>query len=131
MNDSIRELYEVILSRKDSAKENSYTGYLFHEGINKILKKIGEESSEVIIAAKALEAAEQENEAMHLTPSTAKEVISERKIDLENEFVDLLYHMLVLMVERDISLDEVEKILKERSAKTGNLKKMKVVDKDS
>ena len=131
MNDSIRELYEVILSRKESADESSYTGYLFREGINKILKKIGEESSEVIIAAKTLEAAEQESEVKHLSRSEVEEVIKERKLDLENEFVDLLYHLLVLMVERDVPLEELEKILQERSEKAGNLKKMKVVDKNS
>ena len=131
MNDTIKELYEVILSRKEKSEEGSYTGYLFKEGINKILKKIGEESSEVIIAAKELEAAENEMNTKTRSKSTSREIVGEKKADLENEFCDLLFHLLVLMAERNVSLEEIDAVLKKRSAKTGNLKKMKVVDKNS
>lgn len=118
MDETIKELYEVILSRKEHAEEGSYTGYLFREGIDKILKKIGEESSELIIAAKSLEVAE-------------KETIKEKKSDFNNEVCDLIFHLLVLLAERDIEIEEIDNILKERSAKTGNLKKMKKVNKNS
>lgn len=52
MNDTFRALYETVLQRRDEQKEGSYTCYLFREGVDKILKKCGEECSEVIIAAK-------------------------------------------------------------------------------
>ena len=52
MNDTIRTLYDTILDRRDHPSDNSYTRYLFDQGIDKILKKVGEESAEVIIAAK-------------------------------------------------------------------------------
>ena len=51
MNDTIRTLYDTILDRRDHPSDNSYTRYLFDQGIDKILKKVGEESAEVIIAA--------------------------------------------------------------------------------
>jgi phosphoribosyl-ATP pyrophosphohydrolase len=116
MNDTLNELYEVIRSRKGSSEEGSYTAYLFREGLDKILKKIGEESSETIIAAKSLEAA----------PDDEK-----KRSDLENEVSDLLYHLLVMLAERDIPLENIDAILQARSAKTGNLKKFKDVDKNS
>ena len=116
MNDTLNELYEVILSRKETSGEESYTGYLFREGIDKILKKIGEESAETIIAAKSLEAA----------PGDGKKMS-----DLENEVCDLIYHLLVLLAERDIPIERIDAILKERSLKSGNLKKTKTVDKNS
>ncbi|MDR0817297.1 MAG: phosphoribosyl-ATP diphosphatase [Clostridiales Family XIII bacterium] len=123
MDDIIKDLYDVISSRKAEAAENSYTAYLFREGIDKILKKIGEEASETIIAAKSLEAAVKGNaeEGTRL----------EKQADLENEFCDLLYHMLVLLAEREIPLESVMAILEERAGKSGNLKKFKTVNKDS
>lgn len=92
-------LYNTVKSRKTERIENSYTNYLFDKGKEKILKKIGEESSEVIIAA---------------MQSDKKEII--------NELCDLLYHLQVLMVNEDIELTEIEEELQKRSAKMGNLK---------
>ncbi|MDR1953949.1 MAG: phosphoribosyl-ATP diphosphatase [Clostridiales Family XIII bacterium] len=115
MRDAIEDLYNVILARKEGGDANSYTAYLFREGLDKILKKCGEECSEVIIAAKSLQA----------EPATG------RTDDLKNELCDLLYHLLVLMAERDIPLADIEAILAERAAKTGNLKQFKTVNKDS
>ena len=54
MNDTLVNLYETILERKDNKQEGSYTCYLFEKGLDKILKKVGEECSETIIAAKAM-----------------------------------------------------------------------------
>jgi phosphoribosyl-ATP pyrophosphohydrolase len=116
MNNTIDELYNVILSRKETSEEGSYTGYLFREGIDKILKKVGEESSEVIIAAKSLQSAES-NEKL--------------RSDFENEVCDLLYHLLVLLAERGIPLEDIDAILSERAEKSGNLKQLKEVDKNS
>ncbi|ADQ15671.1 bifunctional phosphoribosyl-AMP cyclohydrolase/phosphoribosyl-ATP diphosphatase HisIE [Halanaerobium hydrogeniformans] len=84
-------LYQLILSRKAAMPEDSYTTYLFKEGIDKILKKVGEESAEVIIASK--------NE-------TAEELILES--------ADLLYHMLVLLAEKNIDPEQIRKELIER-----------------
>lgn len=87
----LSELYRVIMERRDHPTEGSYTAYLFREGLDKILKKIGEESSEVLIAAK--------NEATR---------------PLLNEVADLIYHLLVLLVERGVSLRQVFDVLRER-----------------
>ena len=78
------ELYDLIGDRKMHPKKGSYTNYLFEKGIDKILKKIGEESAEVIIASK--------------NPGTS---------ELRYEAADLLYHLLVLMNEKGLSLTEL------------------------
>ena len=96
---SYEELMNQIRGRKENPKEGSYTTYLFEEGTEKILKKIGEESSEVIIAA---------------MQSDKREII--------NELCDLIYHLQVLMVNENIELTEIEDELQKRSIKTGNLK---------
>lgn len=106
MNDNVlNELYEVISDRKVNPEEGSYTCYLFSQGIDKILKKVGEESAETIIAAK-----NGDNE------------------ELKMEVCDLVYHLLVMMNERGLDLNDVFAELDNRSKKIGNLKKMKVVD---
>lgn len=95
----IEELYEVIQERKESPIEESYTSYLFNKGTDKILKKIGEEASEVIIGAKN---------------NNNDEVVSET--------CDLVYHLLVLMAHQGIALDDVVKELEKRREKIGNKK---------
>lgn len=99
MNDVLKGLYEVILSRRDVPQEGSYTCYLFEKGLDKILKKCGEECSEVIIAAK-----------------------NGVNADTEEEICDLLYHLLVLMAQQDIHPERIEEILEARRQKIGNLK---------
>ena len=81
---SYEGLMELIRGRKTEKKEGSYTTYLFDKGLDKILKKVGEESTEVIIAAKA-----------------------EDKAETIYEIADLAYHVMVLMVEAGISLDDI------------------------
>lgn len=117
MNDTIQGLYEVIQNRKEKGGEGSYTSYLFSQGLDKILKKVGEESSEVIIAAKNLE---------QVSTGGSKE-----RAELKNELCDLLYHLLVLMAEQSISVEEINEILEERRQKTGNLKEQKIIDKNT
>jgi phosphoribosyl-ATP pyrophosphohydrolase/phosphoribosyl-AMP cyclohydrolase len=90
------QLYGLIESRKRERPNGSYTTYLFNEGLDKILKKLGEESTETIIAAKNQESA-----------------------PLVAETADLLYHLLVLLVERGISLDQIRQELVRRQAKKG------------
>ena len=85
------DLYELIKGRKDDPTEGSYTSYLFDKGLDKILKKVGEESTEVIIAGKA-----------------------EDKRETVYEIADLYYHVLVLMVEAGISVDDIQKELASR-----------------
>lgn len=80
----IERLYKIITDRKENPKENSYTNYLFDKGLDKILKKVGEESAEVIIAAKNTD-----------------------KDELIYETSDLLYHLLVLLKEKDVKPNEV------------------------
>lgn len=88
---SIDGLMELLKGRKADKPEGSYTTYLFEKGLDKILKKVGEESTEVIIAAKA-----------------------EDKKETIYEIADLAYHVLVLMVEAGISLEDVRKELASR-----------------
>ena len=78
------QVYGVILDRKANPKEGSYTNYLFDKGIDKILKKVGEEASEIIIASKNPDAGE-----------------------IKYEISDFLYHMMVLMVERGVTWEEI------------------------
>ncbi|MEM1483881.1 phosphoribosyl-ATP diphosphatase [Oscillospiraceae bacterium PP1C4] len=101
MMDVIKGLYEVILERRDHPQEGSYTCYLFDKGLDKILKKCGEECSEVIIAAK-----------------------NGKNADTAEEICDLLYHLLVMMAQQDIPLEQVEQILEIRREKIGNLKQL-------
>ena len=89
---SIYKLYELIRGRKINMTEGSYTTYLFNSGIDKILKKIGEESSEVIIGAK-----------------------NDSKEETIYELADLFYHSLVLMVEKNITLNDIKDELAKRS----------------
>ena len=89
---SIYKLYELIKGRKINMTEGSYTTYLFNSGIDKILKKIGEESSEVIIGAK-----------------------NDSKEEIIYELADLFYHSLVLMVEKNITLNDIKDELAKRS----------------
>ena len=105
MMDVMEGLYQVVQERKEEKREGSYTCYLFEQGLDKILKKCGEECSEVIIAAK-----------------------NGKNEDTANEICDLIYHLLVMMVESGIPLEDVEKILAERRQKIGNLKKFHVSD---
>ena len=88
---SLGGLIELIEGRKKEKVEGSYTTYLFEKGLDKILKKVGEESTEVIIAAKA---------------DDKKETIY--------EIADLTYHLLVLMIEMGISLEDVHRELASR-----------------
>ncbi|RQD71905.1 MAG: bifunctional phosphoribosyl-AMP cyclohydrolase/phosphoribosyl-ATP diphosphatase HisIE [Tindallia sp. MSAO_Bac2] len=80
----LKTLESIIKERHENPKEGSYTNYLFDNGLDKILKKVGEEASEVIIASK-----------------------NENKTDLIGEISDLIYHMMVLMEEKKVSLEEV------------------------
>lgn len=91
---SLARLYELILGRKENPLENSYTSYLFREGRDKILKKIGEESTEVVIAAKG---------------DSKKETIY--------EMADLLYHSLVLMADMGIEIADIVNELQGRHKK--------------
>ena len=88
---SYQGLYELLKERKEKRPEGSYTTYLFEKGLDKILKKVGEECTEVIIAAKGRD----HRETVY-------------------EIADLAYHVMVLMVEAGISLDEVRAELASR-----------------
>jgi len=88
---SLNGLMELITGRKTDQKEGSYTTYLFNKGLDKILKKVGEESTEVIIAAKAQD-----------------------KAETVYEIADLAYHVMVLMVEAGISLEDIHRELASR-----------------
>ena len=104
----INDLYDVVLNRKANPEEGSYTCYLFDQGIDKILKKLGEECSETIIAAK-----------------------NGDKEELSLEICDLLYHLLVLMANEGLPIETVEAELEKRRAKIGNLKTFRESDKNS
>ncbi len=106
MSDTIlKDMYEVILDRKQNPVEGSYTCYLFEKGLDEILKKVGEESAETIIAAK-----------------------NDVPDDTVGEINDLFYHVLVMMAELNIPLEDVLAEMEKRRRKIGNLKKMHVSD---
>lgn len=106
--DVLQELYQTVVSRKEEKAEGSYTCYLFEQGVDKILKKCGEECSETIIAAKN---------------GNNRETVM--------EISDLLYHLTVLMVNEGISYEDVEAELARRSQKQGNLKTFHQTDKNT
>jgi len=88
---SLEGLYDLLLGRKNNPQENSYTSYLFEKGVDKILKKVGEECTEVIIAGKA-----------------------DDKAETVYEIADLAYHTMVLMVQMGISVEDIQKELASR-----------------
>jgi phosphoribosyl-AMP cyclohydrolase / phosphoribosyl-ATP pyrophosphohydrolase len=92
----LSELYRVIESRERERPAGSYTSYLFNQGLDKILKKVGEESAETIIAAK-----------------------NDEKSPLISEVSDLLYHLLVLLVARGVSLEDIRGELARRENTSG------------
>ena len=100
---SYQGLLELIKGRKTEKKEGSYTTYLFEKGLDKILKKVGEESTEVIIAAKA-----------------------EDKRETIYEIADLAYHVMVLMVQMGISLEDIHKELASRHVIDKKIKQEKM-----
>ncbi len=87
----LEEVYQVVMDRKKNPKEGSYTNYLFDKGIDKILKKVGEETAEVIIGAK-----------------------NEGPDEIIYEISDLLYHLTVLLVEKETSWEAIFKELSKR-----------------
>ena len=102
------ELYKVIEDRRANPQEGSYTCYLFDRGLDKILKKVGEECAETIIAAK-----------------------NGKKEETVGEIADLFYHVLVMMVNEGIPLTDVTAELDKRGQKIGNLKQFHVSDHES
>ena len=105
---SVDGLYELLLGRKSERPEGSYTTYLFEKGRDKILKKVGEECSETIIAAK-----------------------NGKQEETVGEISDLIYHLMVMMAQQNIPLEDVMAELDRRSLKIGNLKTMKQVDRET
>lgn len=87
----LKEVFDVVTDRLANPKEGSYTNYLFTKGLDKILKKVGEESAEVIIAAK-----------------------NKAKDEIRYEVADLFYHVIVLLVERGMTLEDIYEELKGR-----------------
>lgn len=88
----IYELEQTISQRIENNSSNSYTNRLYNQGLNRITQKVGEEAVELVIAS-----------------------IDDNQKDFTNEAADLLYHLLVLLEKRELSLVEIEKVLKERS----------------
>ena len=88
---TIRELYEIIESRRNNDESTSYTRQLFNRGLDRIIQKVGEESVEVVIAAK-----------------------NDENDEFIGEVADLVYHLLVLLVAKDIKITDIERCLQER-----------------
>ena len=114
----IQDLYKTVLSRKENPEENSYTCYLFEEGLDKILKKCGEECAEMLIAAKNVQQGQASPADSH-------------NEDLKNEISDLIFHVLVLCAECGLDWSQVEEVLTERRNKIGNKKAFRQTDKDT
>ena len=88
---TIRELYKIIESRRNSDESTSYTKQLLDRGLDRIIQKVGEESVEVVIAAK-----------------------NDENDEFIGEVADLVYHLLVLLVAKDIKITDIERRLQER-----------------
>ena len=87
----LTDVYDVIMDRKENPKEGSYTNDLFDKGLDKILKKVGEEATEIVIAAK--------------NPNSN---------EIKYEISDFLYHVMVLMAEKGVTWDEIMRELANR-----------------
>ena len=87
----LEDVYSIILDRKDHPKEGSYTNYLYDKGIDKVLKKLGEEATEIIIAAK--------------NPDTE---------EIKYEISDFIYHLMVLMAEKGVTWEDITQELSQR-----------------
>ncbi|MCL2530611.1 MAG: phosphoribosyl-ATP diphosphatase [Oscillospiraceae bacterium] len=105
---AFNNLYDTILARREQPQEGSYTNYLFAQGTDKVLKKLGEECAECIIAAK-----------------------NNDKAELTLELCDLAFHAAVLMAQMGISPEDIAAELDKRAAKTGNLKQFHQVNKNT
>ena len=101
---SLEGLMEMLVGRKETPKEGSYTTYLFEKGLDKILKKVGEECTEVIIGAK-----------------------SDDKAETVYEIADLAYHVMVLMIQMGISLEDIHRELASRHVIDKKVKQEKMV----
>lgn len=88
---TIQELYDIVLERKDSGNDNSYTASLFNDGLDRIIQKVGEESVEVVIAAK-----------------------NDDADDFIGEVADLQYHLMVLLAAKGVSVADIESRLADR-----------------
>ena len=99
------DLMEMLRGRKENPKEGSYTTYLFEKGIDKMLKKIGEETTEVIISAKDGD-----------------------KANTVYEIGDLMYHIMVLMIETGIELDDVKREMASRHVIDHKVKQEKMIE---
>lgn len=108
MDDVLNDLYSVIKDRWENPQEGSYTCYLFTKGTDKILKKVGEESAETVIAVK-----------------------NGDKNEIVAETCDLIYHLMVMLVNEGVEIDNVYSELSVRSKKIGNLKEMRETDKNT
>lgn len=108
MSDTLKNLYAVVTDRKANPQEGSYTCYLFDKGLDKILKKVGEECAETIIAAK-----------------------NGGEAETVGEICDLIYHLTVLMAEQGIPLEAVLGELDRRAQKIGNLKQFHTSDHET
>ncbi|EAH0133817.1 phosphoribosyl-ATP diphosphatase [Listeria monocytogenes] len=100
----LNDLYEEIKLRKTQPREGSYTNYLFDKGLDKILKKVGEEATEVVIAAK----------------NNEQELIA--------EVSDLTYHLLVLLAEQNIPLSKIQAELQNREGKLSTTRDRKEIN---
>ncbi|MFE6136734.1 MULTISPECIES: phosphoribosyl-ATP diphosphatase [Bacillus] len=105
MDSVLKSLFETVKERKQHPLPESYTNYLFSKGEDKILKKIGEECTEVIIASK-----------------------NNDKEELVKEMVDVFYHCFVLLAEKNISLEDVLQEVKERNGKLSRVGDRREID---
>ena len=104
MMDAFKDMYDVVVDRRANPQEGSYTCYLFDKGIDKILKKCGEECTEMVIAAK-----------------------NSDKDELAIEINDLLYHMIVMMVDRGVTVEDIEKFLDLGADRLGTSRAVKLL----
>lgn len=108
MDDILYNLYSVVEGRRENPQEGSYTCYLLDKGTDKILKKVGEEATETVIAVK-----------------------NGDKGEIVSETCDLIYHLMVMLVNEGVEIGDIYSELDKRSKKIGNLKEMRETDKNT
>ena len=111
-NDTLTEVAKVLQSRKSAEPDSSYVSSLYAKGLDAILKKVGEEATEVVMAAKDLEAATVNNDSDN-----------KDKSKVVNEVADLWFHTLVLLAHQDLHPDDVLKELDRRFGTSGIVEK--------
>lgn len=122
-NDTLTEVANVLHSRKSAEPDSSYVASLYSKGLDAILKKIGEEATEVVMAAKDVEASVGKDNSENSNKSSSVTKDKKDKSKIVNEVTDLWFHTLVLLAHQDLHPDDILKELDRRFGTSGIIEK--------